>query len=183
MCQHLDHSAKCRWALKNSGAHTSPEPGKGSKKYDDGKHKLQPATQASGPPQQWDFTVGVDEKDRPCQEVLRLLEDLFFNGSDHITAWADLLRKYRECFGKICLQRTRLYATAAKWKQDIAEVLEADEDIDVRWAAWHSSAARLLGLPQTLTLLLGLGREQFSRSPPSPLSNRPLYSCLGLSSI
>ena len=140
LCQHLDHSTSCRWALRNSGVSAHPEPGRGSKKYDD---KLQPATQASGPAQRWDFTVGVEEKDSPCKEVLSLLEDLFFSGRESITTREDLLRKYRECFGAVCLQRTRLHATAAQWKQEIAEVLEADEDISVSWAAWHSSAAKL----------------------------------------
>ena len=178
LCQHLDHSTSCRWALRNSGVSAHPEPGRGSKKYDD---KLQPATQASGPAQRWDFTVGVEEKDSPCKEVLSLLEDLFFSGRESITTREDLLRKYRECFGAVCLQRTRLHATAAQWKQEIAEVLEADEDISVSWAAWHSSAAKLAA---DVDLVAWLAEDAVpTQSSVATFSTCHCFSCLGLSSI
>ena len=144
LCQHIDHSTRCRWALKNAGVFGRPEPGKGSKKYDDGKHLLQPALQAHGPTCQWDFTPGVEEKDRPSEAVLRRLEDLFHDGAAFSDTWPVLLQRYRECFSVACLQRTRLRATALQWQRDLTEALELDEDISVQWATWHSSAARFV---------------------------------------
>ena len=144
LCQHVDHASRCRWALKNAGVALAPEPGKGSKKFDDGRSQLLPATQAFGPGRQWDSTPGVEERDTPSNAVIRRLEDLFHGGASRIASWQELLDSYRECYSACCLQQTRLRATAVQWRQDLTEALEIDDDIDVRWAGWHMSAARFI---------------------------------------
>ncbi|CAE7208996.1 Pgc [Symbiodinium sp. CCMP2592] len=144
LCQHLDYTTSCRWALRNSGVYHDPEPGTGSRKFDNGRSQLQPSAQAYGPGRVWNFSVGKEEWEEPSKEVLDRLEDLFIEGELATADLPDLVRKYKACYCVCCLQQSRLRATAEKWQCELSDLLAADEDVSVQWSSWHSSVARFV---------------------------------------
>ena len=140
LCNHIDYSRRCRDALLNADMHCEPEPGIGSKRFDDGHKVMLLATRASGPSGQWNFTARVDEANTPSQHVLSLLKDLFLGGEARVQAYEHLLCEYRAVFASQCLQKTRLRATALQWQAELEETFDL-EFVAVRWMAWHRKAA------------------------------------------
>ncbi|OLQ11096.1 hypothetical protein AK812_SmicGene5087 [Symbiodinium microadriaticum] len=128
------------YALLNADMHCEPEPGIGSKRFDDGHKVMLLATRASGPSGQWNFTARVDEANTPSQHVLSLLKDLFLGGEARVQAYEHLLCEYRAVFASQCLQKTRLRATALQWQAELEETFDL-EFVAVRWMAWHRKAA------------------------------------------
>ena len=144
LCNHLEYSTTCRHALINARIDHQPEPGVGSRRFDDGSRQLLPATQALGPGQCWDFTPAVDEPDMPCECILRDMESCFCHDSGRFAACQDLLSHVRDVFRSQCLQRSRLRATAVSWSDRFNDTLQEDEDWPLQWIAWHSHVARFL---------------------------------------
>ena len=140
LCNHIEYSRRCRDALLNAAMQCAPEPGIGSKRFDDGHKVMFPATRASGPRGQWNFAARVDEANAPSQPVLSLLEDIFLGGEDNIRTYEQLLCDYRAAFASQCLQKTRLRATALQWQAELEEAFDL-EFVAVRWMAWHRKAA------------------------------------------
>ena len=145
LCNHVRYSLPCKAALLSSGNRCEPQPGVGSRRFDDGTSTQLPAVQAEGPRARWTQGAETPEKHRPDDSVLCALEDLFSHADSSCCAFEQLVQSYRQAFQSVCLQTSRLVATAREWHRSLNEQLEADEDVDVRWAAWHSTIAdRLL---------------------------------------
>ena len=144
LCNHLEHSCSCRHALINAGAEQHPEPGTGSRKFDDGTSHLLPATQAQGPVRQWDFTPAVDEQNRPSEHILQLLESCFCHDAPLFQTYGELFSRIRAYFQSECLQKSRMRATAQHWDRTLQEALTSEEEFSVQWVAWHSRIAKFL---------------------------------------
>ena len=145
LCNHVRYSLPCKAALLSSGNRCEPQPGVGSRRFDDGTSTQLPAVQAEGPRARWTQGAETPEKHRPDDSVLCALEDLFSHADSSCCAFEQLVQSYRQAFQSVCLQTSRLVATAREWHRSLNEQLEADEDVDVRRAAWHSTIAdRLL---------------------------------------
>ena len=128
----------------NEGVICQPDPGTGSKKFDDGTNCLQPATQAQGPARCWNFSAAKDECQQPCEAILLSLEDCFCNEEGTVRTRAGLLKRFQSIFAGHCLQRTRLAATAEKWLVCLEETFVDDDSVSVQWATWHAQVARFL---------------------------------------
>ena len=164
LCNHLSYSTSCRHALINSGVVCRPEPGTGSRKFDDGSARLMPATQAQGPGQCWDFSPAIEEHQQPCEEVLTALEDIFCHESVTLATREGLLRRIKAVFSSQCLQRSRLQATASQWLANLETALADDDFASVQWATWHSQIARFL-IGVNFTEWLGEGCADVEQCP------------------
>ncbi|CAE7269443.1 unnamed protein product [Symbiodinium sp. CCMP2456] len=102
-----------------------------------------PAVTASGPSLRWETTGYVPEADRPDGTVLDSLVEIF--GSEQfIHTYSDLLNEQRRAFSSVCLQQSRLKATAHAWRSAISEEVDGNEDISVQWASWHTRSADMM---------------------------------------
>ncbi|CAE7197504.1 unnamed protein product [Symbiodinium sp. CCMP2592] len=91
------------------------------------------------------FSLSLDaEPDRPSEEILGSLEAIFCHAEDGATSYVALLEQIRLAFCTVCLQRTRLRATAAAWHACLQDLLSQDEEWPVQWASWHTKVARFL---------------------------------------
>ena len=144
LCNHLEYSRPCRHALINAGYSCQPAPGTGSRKFDDGHRCLQPATQAQGPERCWDFAEALDETHTPCAYVISRLEDCFYATDCHFPSRHHLLQHIKGLFQEHCLQQSRMRATVKAWQVILADALDADDDVSILWATWHSQVARYL---------------------------------------
>ena len=66
---------------------------------------------------------------------------LFCQPEDLVGHFGQLLAQYRQVFCSICLQKSRLRATAIKWRGLLQEALDLLEETSVQWAGWHCQAA------------------------------------------
>ena len=144
LCNHVRYSVSCKDALLRAGFTAAPTPGMGSRRFDDGRRSQLPAIQAQGPKGQWSMHPGVHEKDRPEESVLLRLEDIFGHGRQEHPTFALLEQGYREAFSSVCLQSTRLKATALEWSSRLEREADRDEDQEILWMTWHGILARRL---------------------------------------
>ena len=138
LCNHVRYSLACKSALLLEGCSCEPQPGVGSRRFDDGTATQLPAVQAEGPLGQRRTGEAVQEKHRPDETTLLALEDLFCQEDSPHWDLEELLRSYRKAFQKTCLQASRLQATARAWHRALADQLCHDEEVGVQWAAWHA---------------------------------------------
>ena len=157
LCNHLAYSHRCRHALVNAKVSAVPEPGVGSRHFDDGHRCLLPATRAQGPRGQWDFTPCVDEAHAPCPSIIEQLEDLFISEGERCQSLDALQAEYRRIFASQCLQSTRLRATALQWQADLFEALDTEE-FAIQWAAWHRHVSEV-AVTADYSVWLGGGSE------------------------
>ena len=123
----------------------TPTPGIGSRRFDDGSKSLLPAVQAEGPRQFWNGAPCPLEAKRPSEEVLLRLEDVFAHAEQFCHSLEVLLQAYQTAFSSVCLQQSRLRATATEWASRLQEQFAEDEDQGLQWFSWHSTlASRLL---------------------------------------
>ena len=134
----MRYSLACKSALLLEGCSCEPQPGVGSRRFDDGTATQLPAVQAEGPLGQRRTGEAVQEKHRPDETTLLALEDLFCQEDSPHWDLEELLRSYRKAFQKTCLQASRLQATARAWHRALADQLCHDEEVGVQWAAWHA---------------------------------------------
>ena len=102
-----------------------------------------PAVTASGPQGQWSREGFVPESERPDLKVLDGLTELFGQPSQFLDL-ESLLAAVKEVFLRVCLQKSRLRATAFEWRRQLTEELTQDEEVSVQWAAWHMRLANWL---------------------------------------
>ncbi|CAE7660388.1 unnamed protein product, partial [Symbiodinium sp. CCMP2456] len=140
LTNHLEHSAACLAALVQSQCFVEAVPGRGSKRFQDGKDVLLPAVTAHGPVAQWDGTGYIPESERPESSILLALEEIFSFPGD-VCDYAGLIEALRKAFSGVCLQSSRLRATACAWRNALTAELGGNEDISIQWAAWHRKAA------------------------------------------
>ena len=164
LCNHLSYSTHCRHALINAGADCTPEPGTGSRKFDDGSQRQQPAVQAQGPGQCWDFSIVLEEPQQPCETTLLELETCFCTQAKDFHNRADLLQRFKVIFSGRCLQRSRLQATALKWLGNVENALLDEDFASVQWATWHARIARFLANVDFIEWL-GEGCADVEQSP------------------
>ena len=145
LCNHVRYSNSCKGALLRSGLTATPTPGIGSRRFDDGSRSLLPAVQAEGPRQFWNGAPCPLEAERPSEEVLLRLEDVFAHAEQFCHSLEVLLQAYQTAFSSVCLQQSRLRATATEWASRLQEQFAEDEDQGLQWFSWHSTlASRLL---------------------------------------
>ncbi|OLQ05525.1 hypothetical protein AK812_SmicGene11286 [Symbiodinium microadriaticum] len=140
LSNHLEHSRACLAALVQHGRFVEAMPGRGSKGFCDGRDSLLPAVTASGPSLQWSGEGFVPEADRPDPCILEGLTEIFCRHAEFPDFHA-VISAARAVFSQVCLQQSRLRATAKRWKAMLQEELSADEDVSVQWAAWQGKLA------------------------------------------
>ena len=140
LSNHLEHSKSCLAALMQRGCYVEAVPGRGSRGFKDGRDSQLPAVTASGPHCQWTGNGFIPEPERADSIVLDGLTEIF-GQPVNFPDFDIVLRAVRGVFLGVCLQHTRLRATARAWKQLVEEELSQDEDISVRWASWHARIA------------------------------------------
>ena len=165
LSNHLEHSRSCLAALVQHGRFVDTVPGRGSRGFNDGKDALLPAVLASGPSMQWSGEGFVPEAERPAQSILDGLTEIFCQPSQH-PDFQELVSAVRSVFLGVCLQRSRLRATAKAWQAALLDELAQDEDVSLQWAAWHTKLAEWMC------------RVDFSEwlVPDSPETVRPLHT-------
>ncbi|CAE7760750.1 unnamed protein product, partial [Symbiodinium sp. CCMP2456] len=84
-----------------------------------------------------DFTPEVDRAD---DSVLCSLEDLFCC-EDQGYSYDALLQAVRAVFAGVCLQVSRLKATAREWRCRLTSELQDNEDVSINWSTWHRRIA------------------------------------------
>ena len=136
LCAHISYSRRCRAALVNANVEYVPEPGIGSRKFDDGKHALLPAYPAQGPKAVWNHGDFLDEWEQPEERILCSLVACFCNDGEY-GSYQALLQAVKGFFSNHCLQLTRLRATASCWKTTLEEALLSEEDFPFLWISWH----------------------------------------------
>ena len=137
LSNHLDYSAPCLAFVAGQIGRVELEPGRGSKKFNDGSNVMLPAVRAAGPTRQRHAQNFVPESRRPDESVLQGLEWLFCR-EDEVPDFISLLAEVRKLFLRTCLQQSRLRATAEAWRLRVQDELACSEEISVRWASWHS---------------------------------------------
>ena len=157
LCNHVRYSRQCKGVLIASESVVQPTPGVGHRAFDDGSARLLPAVRADGPLARWPQPQTVFEEDRPDEGVLLELESLFCTESQSIASFGELWQRVRGAFSSVCLQVSRLQATAVEWRRRLEEELGADEDCEVQWASWHGLISkRLLAVDWCSWLVPGL---------------------------
>ena len=140
LSNHLEHSRSCLAALVQQSRFAEVAPGRGSRRFRDGRDALLPAVTASGPQQQWSAEGFVPESDRADSVILDNLSEIFCQPGEFLDI-ESLLQAIRKVFLRVCLQKSRLYATAVEWKRLLDEELSVEEDLPIRWTAWHGRIA------------------------------------------
>ena len=143
LSNHLEHSRACLAALVQQGQYQDVAPGRGSRGFKDGRDVQMPAVTACGPHAQWSGEGFIPEPDRPDPGVLDGLAELFGQPS-RFSDIDSLFAAVRRVFLGVCLQRSRLRATAVEWQRQLAEELSQDEEVSIQWASWHMRIASWL---------------------------------------
>ncbi|CAE7945161.1 unnamed protein product [Symbiodinium sp. KB8] len=130
----------CLAALVQQARFAEVAPGRGSRRFRDGRDALLPAVTASGPQQQWSADGYVPESDRADSSIIAGLSEIFCQPNAFLD-FESLLQAIRRVFLRACLQKSRLYATAVEWKRLLDEELSAEEDFPLQWTAWHGRIA------------------------------------------
>ena len=102
-----------------------------------------PAVRADGPLRPRHIVEFTPEAQRPVDEILEQLEELY-DAEGRFSCYSDLLEAVRQVFLGFCVQRSRLRATARAWQEALHDVLGGLEDATVLWTAWHSRIAAML---------------------------------------
>ena len=128
LSRHIRYSVRCRSQLLAANHRTTPEPGIRSRKAPDDGLCLLPILQAEGPrPLQLPPRIDA-ESDRPSAEVLDCLAHLDFDGGlEHCTEeviWA----RIRLSFSCVCLQTSRIRATALCWRAHLQRAAHEERD-------------------------------------------------------
>ncbi|CAE7242191.1 unnamed protein product [Symbiodinium sp. CCMP2592] len=139
LSNHLEYSTECLAALVARGARSEIQPGRNSKKFRTGDEIMCPVITAEGPACLVPPAAFIPEPQRADPQILQDLEDLFAHPCE-VTTLTELLQIVRGIFQRVCLQRSRLQATAAAWRRELAH----NEDVSVMWSAWHVQIADFL---------------------------------------
>ena len=140
LSNHLEHSRACLAALEQHGHFVERVPGRGSRGFKDGRDVQLPAVTASGRRRQWSGSGFVPEPERADTAVLEGLTEIFGHPDEYFDVDA-VLAAFRDVFLGVCLQKTRLRATAVAWHQLVVEELNREEEVSIRWVTWHSRIA------------------------------------------
>ena len=143
LSNHLEYSSTCLAELVTGGHQVDVAPGRGSRRFQDGRDVMLPAVRADGPLCQRNNAEFVPEARRPVEGILERLETLY--ASEHaFESYVDLLEAVRQAFLGFCAQRSRLRATVRAWNVAVHDVLDGLEDASVLWAVWHGRIAAFL---------------------------------------
>ncbi|CAE7598145.1 unnamed protein product [Symbiodinium sp. CCMP2456] len=140
LSNHLEYSQQCLAQLSSVSQVEVPMPGRGSRKFRSGKDVMLPAVTASGPVLPQVPVAFIPEVDRADDSVLSSLEDLFCC-DDRGYSYDTLIQAVKAAFAGVCLQVSRLKATAREWRHRLTSELQDNEDVSINWSTWHRRIA------------------------------------------
>ena len=181
LSNHLEHSRFCLAALVQQSRFAEVAPGRGSRRFRDGRDSLLPAVTASGPQQQWSAEGHVPESERADSVILDGLSEIFCQ-PDAIPDIESLLHSRPSVKSFFVLACKNLDCMLLQLNGNVYSTRSSVLKKTSLYSGLPGIVVLLIGCAR-LILLLGLCPMLLTLSRLPPLFGMALCSCRGCPSI